>query len=631
MIAQSPAAPALTQGTDGSLQTLPRRIHRHKVGFAALALLSALTLAGCGGGGGGDGATDEMTEAERLRRKTSTSTTTSPTAPTTPTTETTTTPPSTGTGTGTGTTTPTTPTSEDTTALPSSTPADMTEGLNGIWPPPSRNLSSSACSTRLVGKRNTYDVGPGKQYTELTDVPWLSLQGGDVVNIHYRSTPYRTKVGLRPLGTATAPVYINGVTDTSCNRPMVSGAGAVTAKDAIAANFFPLVSNLGVFTIFRLPTDSRDTYTPGYITIQNLHISGASSKNTFTNHTGATQAYDDGAAAIYAVRVNHLTVENCEITGNGNGVFTNTRGGSSIDHSAYLVFRRNKIHLNGNANRSTEHNFYTQGYRVLFEGNDIGQAYGGSSLKDRSSGTVIRYNRVIASARALDLVETEEEYATTVQSDPLNDFAWVYGNVIINDYYQPLGISGRPIHFGFDNTPSRARKNTLFFYGNTYINRSTWTKWYYTTVFQLGGNDDWLPYPDMAVEASGNVFWNDDGSTQWRFLANNTNGKIRFRGTNYLPTNRYQDDSVVSGTSTRRYDYTGHTMIEGDAPGIDAATFVPSSTSPVLNKGILGPSFTPAAATAANLVVDREFTAPFGTRARVLKGAAQDLGAFEQQ
>lgn len=629
MTAQSPATPKSLYGNDGSPRFPHRRNTRHKVSFAALALIGALTLTGCGGGGsGGPAAVDELSDPNRLRPKPVTGGSSTPPPPTTE--------PATG-----GTTTP-----------PPISPPDMTEGLNGIWPPPSRNLSSTACSSRLVGKRTTYDVGPGQPYTELTQVPWLSLQGGDVVNIHYRSTPYRTKVGLRPLGTPTAPIYINGVTDSSCNRPMISGANAVTATDAINAGFFGphLPPELGVFVIYKLPTDSRDTYTPGYITFQNLHISGAKAQNTFKNQAGATQAYNEGAAAIYAIRVNHMTVENCEITGNGNGVFTNTRGHNAIDHSSYLIFRRNKVYLNGNANRSTEHNFYTQGYRVLFEGNDIGQAYGGSSLKDRSSGTVIRYNRVIASARALDLVETEEEYFKTVQSDPLNDYAWVYGNVIINDYYQPLGNSARPIHYGFDNTASRARKNTLFFYGNTFINRSTQSTWYYTTVFQLGGNDDDLPHPDMAVEASGNIFWNDDGTTEWRFLANNTNGKIRFRGTNYLPTDRYLDNSLVAGTSTRRYDYTGHTKIEGYAPGINTTSFVPTSTSPVLDKGIVLPSLpdalyekkqdtktlewvpdlTKPLVRTENLAVDREFTAPFGTRARVLKGSAMDLGAFEQ-
>lgn len=630
---------------------------------AVLTVMAALVLSACGGGGGSG--TDDAAEAERLRRKSSTSTGNTPTTTTTTTTPTTTTPtsttgtttPTTGTTTGTtspttttGTTAPTsttgTTTSTGTTTtggtsgtVASSTPAAMTEGLDGIWPPPSRNLSSSACSSRLVGTRNTYDVGtgdysnPGKTYTELTAVPWLSLQAGDVVNIHYRATPYKTRIGLRALGTPTAPVYINGVTDANCNRPAIDGKDAVTATDMATTQFGVSagLTGTGVITIFRLPTDNRDTYTPGYITIQNLKISGARMTNTYKDHTGAVRPYWDAASAVYAVRVTHLTMENCEITDNGNGVFTNSKGGSAADFSSYLVFRRNKFHLNGNAGRSTEHNFYTQAYRVLFEGNDIGQAYGGSSLKDRSSGTVIRYNRVIASARALDLVETEEEYFQNIQTEPLNDYAWVYGNLIINDFWQPLGMSARPIHWGFDNTDFRARKNTLFFYGNTYINRSNQSNAYYVGVFQIGANDDYQPHPNAAVEASGNIFWNDDGSTEWRFLSNNTNGKIRFRGVNYIPTRRHLDDSLVAGTTTRRYDYTGHTAVEGYAPGINGTTYAPTTGSPVLNRGILGPTFTPTGATAANLKVDREFTAPLGTKARTTNTTSSALGAFEPQ
>jgi len=635
--------PRFTASTDApraQAGTARRRDVRRHAQIAALSLLSTLVLTACGGGGGGDSA-DSAADAERLRRRTSTSTTTTTTTTSTPTTPTSTPPttstPTTGTPTTSTDTTNTAPTSTTTTTVDpatlaaNGTPAPMTEGLDGVWPPPSRDLPSSACSTRLVGTRNTYDVGPGQTYTELTQVPWLSLQAGDVVNIYYRSTPYKTKVGLRAQGTPNAPVYINGVTDANCNRPAISGDGAVTATDAITNQFGVAagITGAGVFTIFRLPTDDRDTFVPGYITIQNLKISGARSTYTYKDHNGATQYYWDGAAAIYAVRVAHLTVENCEITDNGNGIFTNSRGGSAVDFSSFLIFRRNKIYLNGNAGRSTEHNFYTQGYRVLFEGNDIGQAYGGSSLKDRSSGTVVRYNRIIASARALDLVETEEENFANIQNDPLNDYGWVYGNLIINDYWQPLGLSARPIHWGFDNTSFRARKNTLFFYGNTYINRSTATSWYYTTVFQIGANDDYLPFPNAAVEASGNIFWNDDGTTEWRFLSNNTNGKVRFRGVNYLPTNRTGDDSLVAGTTTRRYDFTGHTAIQGNAPGINSTTFVPAAGSPILDKGILGPTTTPAQATAANLVVDREFTAPLGVKPRVQMGSDLDLGAFE--
>ncbi|RZK99723.1 MAG: hypothetical protein EOP36_18320, partial [Rubrivivax sp.] len=512
------------------------------------------------------------------------------------------------------------PETADQIATPLAAPPGSTQAQ---WPPAFQTLPSSACSPPLVGSHATYHVGPGRQYTELTDVPWLSLQAGDVVNIYHRAAPYKTKFGLRAQGTANAPVYINGVTDAQCNRPVISGDGAVTATDAARLNFGEDIQNNGLIQIYRLSTDDRNTYTPRYITIQNLKVMNAQRGKSFKGNAGDNRLYDDTASGIYAIRVAHLTVENCEITENGNGVFTNTRGLGAADFSAYVIIRRNQIYLNGNANRSTEHGLYIQAYRTLYEGNFIGQDRGGSSLKDRSSGTVVRYNKILASARALDLVETEEEYVQILQLDPLYHHAWVYGNVLVNDFNAPLGNSARPIHWGHDNNGSRARTGTLFFYGNTYVNKSKSSQYYYTTVFQIGGNDDDVVSPNTRVEASGNIFWNDDGSTQWFFLANRSNGKVHFRGTNHVPT---AWDATEKNSS--RVTVAGNHLV-GDQPGLATATYWPLAGSSVLNKGIAGPSFTPAGATAANLVVQGVFTEPMGIARRPTLGGALDLGAME--
>ena len=106
------------------------------------------------------------------------------------------------------------------------------------WPPTAPDLPTSTCSTPLEGKNRTYNVGPGQKYAELTEVPWLSLRAGDVVNIFRRPQPYRTKIGLRAQGSAKLPVVINGVTDAQCNRPEISGQDAVTASDAAHESFF---------------------------------------------------------------------------------------------------------------------------------------------------------------------------------------------------------------------------------------------------------------------------------------------------------------------------------------------------------------------------------------------------------
>jgi len=56
-----------------------------------------------------------------------------------------------------------------------------------------------------------YHVGPGQAYTDLGDVPWITLTAGDTVSIHWRSTPYAEKIFLRAQGTETDPVVIRGV------------------------------------------------------------------------------------------------------------------------------------------------------------------------------------------------------------------------------------------------------------------------------------------------------------------------------------------------------------------------------------------------------------------------------------
>ena len=56
-----------------------------------------------------------------------------------------------------------------------------------------------------------FEVGPGKPYTNIRDVPWENIAAGDTVNIYYRATPYNDKFDVTVEGTATQPVVIHGV------------------------------------------------------------------------------------------------------------------------------------------------------------------------------------------------------------------------------------------------------------------------------------------------------------------------------------------------------------------------------------------------------------------------------------
>ena len=628
----------------------------------AASVLCLSMLSACGGGGGGGDTTastsqtqgvssdDGLSEEERLRRRTASTGTTSPTTTTTTTTPTTTTSTTTTTTTGTTTTTPTTttttttPTSEGTTTLPTTTAAlapAMSSDVN--WPPAYSGAvyTTNGCSSALRGSNRTFDVGPDKTYKELTDVPWLSLTAGDVVNIYHRDTPYKTWFGLRAIGTPAAPVTINGVTNASCVRPIISGDGAVPATDAKAANFGSDIQGSGLIIIHRSPSDALASHKAAYIAIKNLTFNNARRGYSFKNYAGSTVAYPTFSAGIYAVRVDRLLVENSEFVNNGVGIFTNSRGANSVDFSSYITIRGNKFDLNGYDDSYYEHGLYVQGRRVLYEGNYIGQARAGSSLKDRSSAPVVRYNFIKASARALDLVETEEDvYQSGIRNlrdDPLYDYAWVYGNTIVNDYSSANGSSIRLVHWGHDNDLSKSHQGKLYFFNNTVVHRGYNSSAWYVSLFQMGSNwGEMTSASTFGIDAWDNVFTNEgnaQGTVEWRAVWDL--GTLNFKGTNFLPTNWR---TKTSGT-TATVNTTGSTVLTGAASVLDATTFVPVSGAAVLNRGgSVAPDYSVVKARTAEFIeanvqpvaeYDLSGAVP-AARAKVLNSTI-DLGAYERR
>lgn len=531
----------------------------------------------------------------------------------------------------------------------------------GDWPPAFVPSSNSACSTPLIGSHQTYDVGPGKAYTELTDVPFMSLVAGDVVNIYYRSTPYRTKFGLRAKGTAAQPVIINGVTDGACNRPVISGDGAVSATDLKTKPISGGIDNLGLILIYRTSTDPdatfssnpsdtdpSHTYTPQYITIQNLKLTGANETTSFKNPSGVTTKYDPFGGAIYAVRVSHLTVENCEITDTGTGIFVNSKGQSYFDFSDNTIIRRNLIYGNGSVNTETIHNLYIQSRRALYEANYIGHLKlnaPGSTLKDRGSGAVIRYNYIVATARALDLVESEEEYYSNVKADPLYDYAWVYGNTIYDDKDANGGTN--PVHWGYDNNVNASHKGTMFFYANTYYLKAKNS--FNIQIFQFANNDQNMTIDSKyRIEAFNNIFWNDDGSTSANFMSHL--GNVILTGTNFMPANY---GLFYNGTGTGTLTTSGSIMLGNPVQGTTTGIVLPSlstvvlafpaspysitpmSLAPLSNSSVIGqaqnigPSFYPTGVSSDNLKVVGQYTFPIGAKTRTTSNAKFSLGAQE--
>ncbi len=486
------------------------------------------------------------------------------------------------------------------------------------WPPaPQPPARDDGCAGPIQGSGTTYDVGPGKPLGELDQVPWLSLRAGDVVNIHHRAQPYRVKAGIRGQGTAQAPIVINGVTDAACRKPVVSGEDAVTAQDARARRHFSkqYSENLGVFLLYKTGSDPYG-WRPRHIQFRNLVITGGHPGKSYTAQDGSAGQYGRGAAGIYAVTVDHLLVENCEITGNANGVFVNSK--SREESSDTVIVRNSRIHDNGVEGSWFEHNLYVQARRALYEGNDIGQLIAGargSSMKDRSSATVIRYNRIVASARAIDLVEIEGGVPQVLE-DPLYPHAWIHGNLIIDD--AKAGGPGRPwsvklIHWGGDNDPRYFRRGTLYFTNNTVRVKVDRADAWYVGLFDLPG-------PEQRVLMRGNIVQNL-GTTELRLGLER--GTIELADTNLFSGKR------VDGSPGHdlRLRIGGRVLDVGD-PGLDDAGR-PRPGAPGNDLGRLAPLAMPAGTSAEALAITHQYAAPGRLMLRLQQGSAPDLGAFE--
>jgi hypothetical protein len=480
---------------------------------------------------------------------------------------------------------------------------------------PDQVPSTAPCSSALKGTHKTFDVGPQRQFEELDKVPWLSLQGGDVVNIYYRPEPYRTYLALRAEGSAKQPVVINGVTDSPtapCRRPEISGDGAHYAADRNGYDLTGDNSTRRDQDILIWSGQGQWGRIPRFITIQNLRLTG-------------------GRTGIYAVTVEDLLVSNCEITQNvGWGIFVNTKNDepNGEETSKRITIRGNRVFGNGLAGSYLYHNLYLQARRTLVEGNFIGQLVPGargSSLKDRSSGTVIRYNTILAAARALDLVETEGGHGehgnpNQVDTDPLYPDAWVYGNLIINDGDLPGESSASLIHWGFDNNFDRARKGTLHFFANTLL--SSQRHGDIVLFDQQSNNDDRDPH--NVVELSNNIIWQTGGA---QLLMGKTHGVVKFVGGNWLSS------GWSPGLSGNSIEIIGaSSLIQGANPLLScvlpssaALDCRPRSGSAALGAAIPTPTLPPVLFAVAGAGENAE-VAIAGTTAR---SGASDSGAFE--
>lgn len=353
-----------------------------------------------------------------------------------------------------------------------------------------------------TGTAKVYQIGPGRAYTSLAALDWSRLGPGDVVQIYPNKDasgsviPYREHLLISVRGTAGAPIRIVGMADpVSGVLPIIDSQGATTAAQ-FASHYTPLEGN--ALLIGTRPNNNTVGWNPGYLDISGLTIRGAyqgdSGGLTYTNSQGQVVAYDPSAAGIYLEKADDVSIRDSIITGNGNGIFGAAQGDDR--ELAQILLDGDYVHDNGNPGRDREHEIYMEGVDVTYQNNRIGPTHGGgSALKDRSVGTVIRNNWIQGGGHLLDLVEAQNQLARALTMPGYSD-TYVTGNV----FYNPgTGGSVSPIHYGGDQGMTAFyRKGVLHFEGNTFLNRRDQAQSWSTTLFALSS-------PGESVDARRNI------------------------------------------------------------------------------------------------------------------------------
>ncbi|NND05061.1 MAG: polysaccharide-degrading enzyme [Saprospiraceae bacterium] len=411
-----------------------------------------------------------------------------------------------------------------------------------------------------------YHVGPAQALSAITDVPWSTLQAGDKVYIHWKSTAYKEKWVLNRQGTAANRIEVIGINGPNGQKPVIDGNGASTPTVLSYWN-----ENRGVLKIggSSVPSDAM----PSYLTIENLEIRSSRPPYSFTDDNGNTGTYVNNAAAIYIEKGQHIIIRNCTLRDCGNGLFIGAHNGDTQE----ILIEKNHIYDNGNDGSIYEHNTYTAGINITYQYNHFGplrSGAGGNNLKDRSAGLVVRYNWIENGNRQLDLVDAEDSQVLVNHANYHKTH--VYGNLLI----EPEGAgNSQMVHYGGDSgTETDYRKGDLYFYNNTVISTRTGN----TTLMRLSTNDETAHVFNNIIytSAAGNKFAmiGGDGTfnmhhnwlkTDWVACHCTPSGSVNDQGNNLTGS-----DPLFVNFSTQDF------MLNTNSPSINQGASIPAYLLP---------------------------------------------------
>ena len=349
----------------------------------------------------------------------------------------------------------------------------------------------------VPGSGTDHPVGPGQKHAKLADVPWARLGPGDTVRVHHRAEPYHEKIMVSGRGRADAPIKVCGVRGPKGELPIIDGANAVTPPGLEFPYDGHQVRGL-VIIGKRHSAPYREQ--PEHIVIDGLEIRNAAAPHRFIDRAGKDTPFSNNAAGIFLQRGDHITIRNCAVHDNGNGLFLGTSGSEELSHD--VLIEGNHIYSNASPTEWYEHNVYNEVSGVVFQFNRFGPPKSGdrgtlgANIKERSAGVVIRYNWIEDGAHLIDLVDSQEAREPNVK-DPAFHESWVYGNVLIRGR-EP---NGSMVHYGGDSGIFETyRKGTLHFFNNTVVVKNArYPEWQSTQVFEISTNDEKLDMRNNAV------------------------------------------------------------------------------------------------------------------------------------
>jgi len=324
-----------------------------------------------------------------------------------------------------------------------------------------------------------YAVGPGRALIEIDQVPWESLAAGDTVSIHWRAEPYRSKWVIGVRGTEEKPVTVRGVPNGRGELPVIEGRDAATRA---ALNYWHEPRSVIKVGGANVPADT----TPAHIVIENLEVRGGRPPFHYRGRAGPG-GYTEYAAGIFIEKGENITIRNCVLTDNANGLLV-------ASQARDVLVERCWIHGNGVEGSVYAHNVYSSAAGMTFQFNRFGPLRAGcpgNNLKDRSAGLAVRCNWIEGGNQQLDLVDAEDR--ESLRLDARYHRALVFGNILIEP---PSDGRDSIVHFGGDSGKADwYRRGPLRFYHNTVVTFRPGN----TTLFRLSSRP-------QVVDARNNLF-----------------------------------------------------------------------------------------------------------------------------